>query len=151
MARTTKTMSDTPQLVPTHPASDVEMAGASTDTRGMSRPTLSPGDLTVDVTTVGSGEQWPVLLPPGTAGATTAVSGVVGTWTSGVMCDATWCINETRNAYFHVTGGAWKKIFNGTDGAFMALTTLAAQAKQTGHQMNIREEADGMVHEIYLW
>ena len=67
------------------------------------------------------------------------------------MVDATWSINETRNAFFHVTGGAWKKIFNGTDGAFMALCTLAAQAKQTGHQMAIREEADGMVHEIYLW
>ncbi|WP_460460901.1 hypothetical protein [Angustibacter peucedani] len=151
MARTTKTVSDTPQLVPSQPAADAAMAGTATDSSGLSMPTLSP-DAVIDLTTsAGSGEQWPVLTPPGTAGATATVSGVTGTWTSGVMCDATWSINETRNAWFHVTGGAWKKLFNGTDGAFMALCTLAAQAKQTGHQMNIREEADGMVHEIYLW
>jgi hypothetical protein len=45
----------------------------------------------------------------------------------------------------------WKKIFNGGDASFIALTTLAAQARQTGRPINYREEADGMVHEIYLW
>lgn len=145
MART-KTDTDAPSLVPSQ-ATGEQMV---TEAGGASRPTLSP-QTRAELTAVGAGEQWPVLLPPGTAGAAAAVTGVTGTWTSGVMVDATWSINETRNAYFHVAGGAWKKIFNGTDGAFTALVTLAAQAKQTGHQMAIREEADGMVHEIYLW
>lgn len=145
MART-KTGTDAPSLVPSQTTGEQMV----TETGGASHPTLSP-ETRADLTAVGAGEQWPVLLPPGTAGATAAVTGVTGTWTSGVMVDATWSINETRNAYFHVAGGAWKKIFNGTDGAFTALVTLAAQAKQTGHQMAIREEADGMVHEIYLW
>lgn len=142
------TVSDTPTLVP--PPTEAEAARA--DTGGMSRPTQSP-KTTMDLTVTGAGEHWPVLHPPGTAAAESVASimGVTGTWTSGVMVDATWSINETRNAWFHVTGGAWKKIFNGTDGAFTALVSLATQAKQTGHQMAIREEADGMVHEIYLW
>lgn len=145
---TTKTRTASPALVP--PQASAE--GLSVDTGGLSRPTEMP-ETHGEALAVGAGEQWPVLAPPGTAGAaaTAAVTGVTGTWTSGVMVDATWSINETRNAWFHVTGGAWKKLFNGTDGAFMALCTLAAQAKQTGHQMAIREEADGMVHEIYLW
>jgi hypothetical protein len=142
----TKTSTDKPTLVPAQPG----VEESRTDTSGMSRPTVMP-EAHAGVTAAGAGEQWPVLLPPGTAGAAAAVSGVTGTWTSGVMVDATWSINETRNAWFHVTGGAWTKIFNGTDGSFTALCTLAAQAKQTGHQMAIREEADGMVHEIYLW
>ena len=145
----TKTVTDSPTLVPTQPAAEQML----TVSAGLSEPTLAP-DTRADVIAAGTGEQWPVLLPPDTPGAEAAaasISGVTGTWTSGVMCDATWSINETRNAFFHVTGGAWKKIFNGTDGAFTALVTLASQAKQTGHQMAIREEADGMVHEIYLW
>jgi len=145
----TKTVTDAPTLVPTQPTAEQPLTASA----GLSEPTLAP-DTRADVTAAGTGEQWPVLLPPGTDGAEAAaasISGATGTWTSGVMCDATWSINETRNAFFHVTGGAWKKIFNGTDGAFTALVTLAAQAKQTGHQMAIREEADGMVHEIYLW
>ncbi len=137
-----KTDTDMPTLVPSQSRTD-EASG------GMSAPSEMPDEHFAAA--VASIERAPVLTPPGTAGATAAVTGVTGTWTSGVMCDATWTINETRNAYFHVAGGAWKKIFNGSDGSYMALVTLAAQAKQTGHQMNIREEADGMVHEIYLW
>jgi len=142
----TKTHTDKPSLVPAQPG----VQETSADAAGSSRPTVMP-EAHAGITTAGAGEQWPVLLPPGTAGASAAVTGVTGTWTSGVMVDATWSINEVRNAWFHVTGGAWKRIFNGTDGSFTALCTLAAQAKQSGHQMAIREEADGMVHEIYLW
>jgi len=58
---------------------------------------------------------------------------------------------ETRNAWFHAQGGAWYKIYNGRDGAFTALLTLASQARQTGRAINVRQEADGMVYEIYLW
>jgi hypothetical protein len=28
---------------------------------------------------------------------------------------------------------------------------MASQARQTGRTVNFREEADGMVYEIYLW
>jgi hypothetical protein len=149
MAAKTKSATDAPSLVPTQA---VAQHAAATQVAGDSAPTLAP-EARTDGTSAGLAGRAPVLLPPGTEGAdaAAAASGVTGTWTSGVMCDATWSINETRNAFFHVTGGAWKKIFNGTDGAFTALVTLATQAKQTGHQMAIREEADGMVHEIYLW
>jgi len=50
-----------------------------------------------------------------------------------------------------VVGLGWKRLYNGRDGAFIALTILAAQARQVGRPVNFREEADGMVYEIYLW
>ncbi len=64
---------------------------------------------------------------------------------------AMWSINEARNAWMHVPGLGWRKLYNGRDGAFMALVALAGQARQTGRQIVFREEADGMVYEIYLW
>jgi hypothetical protein len=95
----------------------------------------------------------PVLAPPGTAAAAAeaGVGAVTGTWRSGMTVSAMWSINETRNAWMHVSGLGWRKLFNGRDGAFMALVALAGQARQTGRQIAFREEADGMVYEIYLW
>ena len=92
----------------------------------------------------------PQLMPPGTqqaagAGAATA------TWRTNVQVTATWMVDETRNAFVYLDGIGWKKVFNGTDGAFSALVALAAQARETGRNVSAREEADGMIHEIYLW
>lgn len=97
----------------------------------------------------------PTLTPSGTvavgAGTTTLPTAVTGTWTTNVTVDALWAINQIRNAFFHTASGAWVKVFNGSDSAFTNLTTLASQAKQTGHPISYRLEADGMAHEIYLW
>ena len=96
----------------------------------------------------------PTLVPPGTMGAEAAaetIGAVTGTWRSGVTVTALWSINEPRNAWMHVAGIGWRKLFNGRDGAFTALVALAGQARQTGRQIAFREETDGMVYEIYLW
>jgi len=96
----------------------------------------------------------PTLTPPSasTAGvASLAAGGATGTWTSGVKVNALWAQYATRNAYMSVAGVGWVKIYSGSDGSFLNLTTLASQAKQTQSSINYRTEADGMVHEIYLW
>lgn len=119
---------------PDKPASDVMVTRFEQTSAGEARPTITPelrGDLQ--------------------AFAAQSAMAISGTWTQNVIVDAMWCINQTRNAYLHVKGGAWKKIFNGSDWAFTALTTLASQARQTGKPISFREEADGLVHEIYLY
>ena len=96
----------------------------------------------------------PTRQPPGTAGAAAAAvtaDAVTGTWVNGVTVDALWAVNEVRNTWMRVVGTGWKKLYNGRDGAFTALAILASQARQTGRPINYREEADGMVYEIYLW
>jgi hypothetical protein len=99
-----------------------------------------------------SGEIRPAMLPASltTQQAAHVEVGTVSAWNYSVPVAATWSINQTRNAWILVQG-VWKKIFNGNDGAFTALITLATQAKETGHLISYREEADGMIHEIYLW
>jgi hypothetical protein len=96
----------------------------------------------------------PTLDPSSVAGVTAgaeAVGAVTGTWRSGATVTAMWSINEIRNAWFYTAGFGWRKIYNGRDGAFRALVALAAHARQTGRPINFREEADGMVYEIYSW
>jgi hypothetical protein len=45
----------------------------------------------------------------------------------------------------------WKKLANNSDSAIVALTVLSASARQTQTQVNYRDEADGMIHEMYVW
>jgi hypothetical protein len=99
-------------------------------------------------------EAGPQLSPPGNgAGAVTAeaMTGIGATWRTSVTVTALWSINEIRNAWVYLTGLGWRKLYNGRDGAFMALVALASQARQTGRPITAREEADGMIYEIYLW
>ena len=91
----------------------------------------------------------PTMTPP--AAALEAAEAVTATWRNNVKIDALWAIDETRNAWVRVVGVVWRKLYNGRDGAYQALTTLASQARQTNRPVNLREEADGMVYEIYLW
>ena len=91
----------------------------------------------------------PTLTPPAALGG--VAEAVTANWRSNVQIDALWTIDEPRNAWAHVVGVGWRKIYNGRDGAFQALTTLASQARQTNRPVNLREEADGMIYEIYLW
>jgi hypothetical protein len=117
------------------PSSDVMVARFEQTAAGEARPTITP-ELHGDLQAFAAAQS---------AGA------ITGTWTQNAIVDAMWSINQTRNAFLHVKGGAWKKIYNGSDYAFTALTTLASQARQTAKPISSREEADGMVHEIYLF
>lgn len=127
------------------------------------------GDAAVAVGTAGTSSPQPVsevdlleALAPATAGQPTeappeaaveaaAVGAVAATWRSNQTVTALWSINELRNAWMHVANLGWRKLYNGRDHAFTALVTLASQARQTGRPITFREEADGMVYEIYLW
>jgi hypothetical protein len=40
---------------------------------------------------------------------------------------------------------------NASDSANLTLTLLATQALQTDRPVDYREDADGMIHEIYVW
>ena len=149
MARTrTRSTANSPQGRP--PEAN---GGTATLSPGASRP-AELSDEQVAQAQAPPAEARPTVEPPeglvsGAAGV--AAEGVTATWRTGMTVTALWSINEVRNAWMHVNGLGWRKIYNGRDGAFTALTTLASQARQTGKPINFREEADGMVYEIYLW
>jgi hypothetical protein len=121
---------------------------STTDQAGLAAPTLTEEQVAAVAVESASA---PTQTPPSTAGITAAATGVTASWHSSVQIDALWSIDQTRNAFVHIVGVGWRKIFNGRDGAFQALVTLASQARQTNRPVNLREEADGMIYEIYLW
>jgi len=122
---------------------------SSVDVAGSSAPTAVTDGQIASLVGEAVPAARPELAPPGAVGA--EKQGVTATWRTSVTIDALWSIDETRNAHVRIVGIGWKKIFNGRDGAFQALVTLASQARQTGRPVNVREEADGMIYEIYLW
>lgn len=143
---TTQHSTGEPTMFPPGQRNGDSNGGASSGTTGMSAPALTDSALAALVEQTTNG---PSTAPPmvGTSSGEAATA----TWRSNVTIDALWSIDETRNAFVHVVDLGWKKIFNGRDGAFQALVTLASQARQTNRPCNLREEADGMIYEIYLW
>ena len=111
--------------------------------------TSAPSRTSLTVSESSATDAAPQLEPPG-AVAGAGAQAVAATWQSGQVT-ALWSIDEVRNAWMHVAAIGWRKLYNGRDGAFQALVALGSQARQTGRSINFREEADGMVYEIYLW
>ncbi len=91
----------------------------------------------------------PTEHPPAAALAE-AVEGV-GAWIADQRVSALWSINQNRNVFMGVAGVGWKKLANNSDSAIVALTILASHARATQSRIDYREEADGMVHECYVW
>jgi hypothetical protein len=128
-------------------APPTEVTRTAGEPAGTATPTMTEEQFTAVAEEIAPA---PTLTPP-TVAEMVAEEGVAATWRSNVLIDALWSIDQTRNAFVHIVNVGWRKIYNGRDGAFQALVALAAQARQTNRPVNLREEADGMIYEIYLW
>lgn len=94
----------------------------------------------------------PTNEPPASAKKSGDTGGIgVTVWVSGKKINALWAINENRNAWVSVAGVGWTKLANNSDTAIVALTILAANARQTQGDVSYRQEADNMIHEMYVW
>jgi len=113
-----------------------------------------PRDLTAEETamTIGSaGDAVPTLTPPEEVSSSFA-AGSMGVWTADHKVAALWLINQNRNSWIYLENVGWRKLADNSDSAIMALSILAAHAKQTQTPYyNGREEADGKIHECYVW
>ncbi|HAA27704.1 MAG TPA: hypothetical protein DDW76_25305 [Cyanobacteria bacterium UBA11369] len=72
-------------------------------------------------------------------------------WQNNKKFNGSWCIDENRNVWYHVEGIGWKKLTYQSESGIVALNILAAHAKQTQSIVNYRDEADGMIYEMYVW
>lgn len=93
----------------------------------------------------------PTMNPPQSSGATASAQ-AVGTWNSNKKITALWSINQNRNVWVAVDGVGWKKLSTASDSATEALGIISAVAKQTqSPYVSYRDEADGLIHEMYVW
>lgn len=82
---------------------------------------------------------------------TVSAVGEVAAWLNNQTLAWLWAINQNCNSWVGVSGVGWVKLSNSSDSGIVALTVLAAHAKQSGAIVNYRQEADGMIHEMYVW
>ncbi|MFT7724792.1 MAG: hypothetical protein QM788_18495 [Roseateles sp.] len=115
-------------------------------------PSLTPpqADDTSDSAGSGAADGAPTLTPD-SLNASGDGDGGITAWNNDKRVTALWSMNQNRNAWVHVNGVGWKKLANNSDSAVMALTLLGAHAKQAQAPYNYRDEADGMIHEAYVW
>jgi hypothetical protein len=93
-------------------------------------------------------EAEPTLQPP-TAAVTTGDG--VGLWVTNKQIDALYSTYAARFSWMHVAGSVWRRFSPTSDSGVAALAMLAAHARDRGRPVNYREEADQLVHEIYVW
>jgi hypothetical protein len=93
------------------------------------------------------------LPPPGAAGvgAGAAAAGGVTVWQPNRTVNALWSINQNRNSWVGFAGAGWVKLANNSDSAVVAMTMLVSHALVTQTSVGCRTEADGMIHEMYVW
>lgn len=97
----------------------------------------------------GAGSE-PKEQPPAALG--TAAEGGVGTvWNGDKRIVGLWAMNQVRNSWIYVANVGWQKLANNSDSAIVALTMLAAHARELNRSVTYRTETDNMVHEMYVW
>lgn len=138
------------------------MPKSTSSTAGSGEPTALPPASGINATSEGSA---PTELPPalsaGSEGSSASVptlpptagvtAGEITAWQNDKRINALWSINENRNVFVGITGVGWKKLANNDDTAIVALTLLSGSARLTSSPVNYRDEADGMIHEMYVW
>jgi hypothetical protein len=94
----------------------------------------------------------PTAQPPTSVAARDSVAASdASTWLNGKKINALWTVNENRNSWAGIAGVGWVRLANNSDSAIVALSILCAHAKQTQATVNYRQEADDMIHEMYVW
>ena len=106
------------------------------------------GTSTVDGTAVAP--NGPALHPPGTAGAAAGQVNLAGTWQTKQVL-ALFNTRSSRTGWAYLDGVGWRRLATTNDSAHTALGILASASRMTGSPVVARDEADGQVHEIYLW
>jgi hypothetical protein len=79
------------------------------------------------------------------------VAAGVGVWQNNKKVDSLWTINQDRNSWVGISGIGWKKLSGPNETSISALTMLVAHARATGSPVNYRDEADTLIHEVYVW
>ena len=130
----------TPYLTPPAAGSAKQGCGCGDSASAAGSVSMAP-----PMSAVGSGDAAPSLRPTDAAGA-----GITA-WQNGKRITALWSINQDRNSWIHIDGVGWKRLSNASISATTALTMLAANAREKNSPVNLREEADGMIHEIYVF
>ena len=92
----------------------------------------------------------PELLPPNEEEAAENDSFGAGVWHENKKVTSLWAKDETRNSWAGISGMGWKKLNSSNNSSCVALSILAAHAKQYNKNTKIKIDG-GQIKEIYVW
>jgi hypothetical protein len=87
----------------------------------------------------------------GAANSSDAATASASVWNNYAHINALWSINQDRNSWVGIAGIGWKKLSTSSESGIVALTMLAATAKEKNSLVYYREESDARIHEFYVW
>lgn len=97
---------------------------------------------------LGEAPAMPSVPPPSAEEAAGEAFGAA--WHNGRKITALWCINRNRSSWVGVPDVGWMRLAYNSDSAVVALTIVAAHAKLTGGNVNLKED-EGQIKEIYAF
>jgi len=127
-------------------------AGNGGGTAGAVAPPRELSDLAGDLISGAAAaglEPAPTLQPPATTAG--AAGDGIGLWVTNKQIDALYATYGARFSWMHVAGSVWRRFSPASDSGVAALALLAAHARDRGRPVSYREEADQLVHEMYVW
>lgn len=113
-------------------------------------PTLSYDQFTPALAAGGVGAA-PSMVPPGEESQAALQAEGITAWHNSKKITSMWSNSSSLNAYAGVDGMGWKKISNSNPSSFVSLVAILSLAEQTGAATNLRIEADGEIHEAYVF
>ncbi|MGJ8745634.1 hypothetical protein [Polaribacter sp.] len=92
----------------------------------------------------------PELLPPDEEEGNETEGFGAGVWHQNKKVTSLWAKDETRNSWAAISGMGWKKLNSSNNSSCVALSILAAHAKQYNRNTKINING-GQIKEIYVW
>ncbi len=135
-----------------------EPCSPDTNVATMQEPAIAPADHPVDFSDMALEEakdilrsSAPTMIPPSEQEEFASSADGIAAWHNNQKITGLWSNRSNGNSYIAIAGMGWKRLSPANDSALVNLTMLAAHAAQINANVNIRIEADGMVHELYVW
>lgn len=110
----------------------------------------SPTDLT-QAHTATAEEVAPTFIPPNASIQASAADEGVTAWHSGQTVTAMWANAAANNGFAAISGLGWRRINPAEETAHQTMVALLSVAHATGGKVNVRIEADNLIHEVYSY
>jgi hypothetical protein len=128
-----------------------EQSASAGAAKAPARPTLEPSTAS-EAQAAAASE--PSQVPPRVEGALppTAAAKQAGAWFDSQTINALWSINEDKNSWVGILGTGWVKLANNSETGIIALSLLAAHAKQLGSPVSYgTDDTSGQLTQMYVW
>ncbi len=126
------TIQETPTLIPV----------SETDRDGAGSPTELPEAHSI-------AEGVPTFIPPAALVEANAAAESITAWHNGQTVTTMWANSSANNGWAVIAGVGFRKVNNADETSHQTMVALLSLAHATGGKVNVRIDADDLIHEVY--